>query len=174
MFVIRDTIKTNTHKVKNPEVREAAKALLEVYNQHIGNVTHRGLAAESSAIQYLIESLLSGENRGKCEILGIVPLVEELGRTQAQFEALCVERVSLEPELAKYTLTSAVQETANTIRAYLGFVDVMAVAGKDGYAEIQDTAGRILKDVESIARARRTRLRHGEPEQPELPLKEAA
>jgi hypothetical protein len=177
LFVIRDTIKTNTHKVKKTEDREAAKALLAVYNRHIGNVAHRGLAAESSAIKLLIESLLSDENKGKCELLGIVPLVEELGRTQAQFEALYVERVALVPELEKHTITNAMQETVNAVQAFLGFVDVMVNAGRDGYAEIRDKISHSIMDVETIARARITRIRNGEPEQttsPEQPVQKAA
>ncbi|MBN2037244.1 MAG: hypothetical protein JW768_10925 [Chitinispirillaceae bacterium] len=164
LLMIRDTIKTNTHNVKNPEAQEAATALLEVYLQHVPNLSDMGLAAESKAVNNLIDSLTGNGNREKCELIGLVPLVEGLAQTQEKLEALYVERTRLEPELEKLTITNASQAAADAIRAFLGFVDVMVAAGKDGAAELGDEISRILTDVEAIARARRTKLHNGDNE----------
>ena len=174
LCMIRDTLKTNTHNVKNGEVRKAALALLEIYNRHIGDISKLGLAAESTVIKYLVASLMSEENRAQCELLGLVPLVEGLSRTQAELEALYAHRTGLEPELEKYTLKNATRKVANAIRALLGFVDVLVAANRDGAAELGNQVGRIIADIEAIARARRTRMRNQEPEPMEAPVSEAA
>ena len=174
LCMIRDTIKTNTHNVKNGEVREAAQALSEVYNRHIGDIYRMGLAAESTAVKYLVESLMSEENKAKCELLGLVPLIEGLSQTQADLEALYAERTRLEPELEKYTLKNAMRETSNAIRAFLGFVDVLVTAKRDGAVELGDQVGRIIDDVEAIARSRRTRMQGKDGDKPEQPLSKAA
>ena len=42
LFMLRDTLKGNTHNVMNPEFREAANALSKLYADHIGNVNSMG------------------------------------------------------------------------------------------------------------------------------------
>ena len=79
LLMIRDIIKANTHNAQDNALREAANALLKVYHLHGANSTRMGNADESAAVRYLIECLMNSDNRPKCELLGLVPVVEADG-----------------------------------------------------------------------------------------------
>lgn len=166
LLMIRDILRANSHKVKDPAVQAAARDVLGLYKQYAGRLVSMGVAAESTAVKSLLDCLSSQENRDKCALLGIVPLVQELGKTQAELEALYVNRVSLEPERAKYTLRNASQKAIFAIRAFLEFVDIMVATGREDFAALHDRTFRIIKDVEAVARSRATRARNGQTEQP--------
>jgi hypothetical protein len=162
---IRDLIKSNTHHVKDSEKSNAADELLKVFNQHIGNVSKLGLGEETKAVSYLVESLMSSENRTKCELLGLVPLIEDLSQTQNALEALYVERSRFETEPGQDTIRNAMLQAANAVHRFLGYVDVLVAANGEGAAGLRNEVRSIIADVETIARARRTRLQQsGEQE----------
>lgn len=174
MLMIRDAIKSHTHDVQNSEARQAAKALLKVYNRHVSDLPAMGLGAETRAIKHFIEEMNGGNNKERCDLTGITPLLSRLGTTQAELEALYVERTRLQPEPGECTLKTAMRTLKNAIRRFLGYVDIMASADEQGTAELQGEISRILADVESIARARRTRLHNGDDEGSDRTIDQAA
>jgi hypothetical protein len=174
LLSIRDAIRSNTHKVKNSEVLNAAADLNKVFDLHIGNVSKLGIGEENKAVSYLIESLMGGENRAKCEKIGIVPLIESLSQTQKELDALYVERARLSSEPGRETVKNAMNETANAVRQFLGFVDVMVSARGEGAEELASEVRSILADVEAIARSRKTRLQNRDEAEPQEPASKAA
>jgi hypothetical protein len=174
LCMIRDTIKANTRNEESGEKREAAVALYRTFRLHAAKINRMGNADESAAVKFLVENMLAGENRAKSEQLGLVPVIEALVRTQTELDELYAERSRLAPELEKVNITRSMKETANAIQAFLGFVDVLVTANAAGSAELRDQVSHILKEVESIARGRKTRLQNDEPDQPAQVLNKAA
>ena len=168
------TIRANVHNEQDNILREAANSLLPIYTQHGVNVTAMGNTDESSAIRYLIEQLLDGDNKPKREQLGIIPVIEALGKSQDDLDELYAECTRITARMRKITILAAAREAANAIRSFLGFVDVMvATLGDDG-VELHDQTMQIIREVEALARSRKNRAGEDEIKQPKVPLEKAA
>ena len=167
-------IMANCHNEKSSEMRKAAYTLLKVYRLHGTNIFRKGNADQSSAIRYLIDCLLNDDNRARCEQLGLVPVIETLAESQDDLEALYAERSRVAAKLKKVTISNLKQKTANAIRAFLGFVDVLVAAEGDSSVKLRAHTEHILREVEALARSHRTRMYNGEENLPEAQLNEAA
>ena len=174
LLMIRDRIKSDIHNVKDSEAREAAQVLLKAYNRHVGNIANLGLGAETKAVKHLIDEMMIAENKERCDRIGLTSLIEGLGKTQAELEALYVERTRISPVPGECTLKKAMRTVETAVRRFLGFVDVMVAADEQGTAELHSEISSILTDVEAIARARRTRKQSSGEEQQEQPVSQAA
>jgi hypothetical protein len=174
LFMLRDTLKGNTHNVMNPEFREAANALSKLYADHIGNVNSMGLGEESKAVRYLLDALSTEENERYATVLGIDPLITSLSQVQDEIETLYVERTNNEPTPGQSTVKTHMEAAADALRRFLGYIDALTTGGAPESAEINDAALAIINDVEAIARGRKTRMRNGEEEPQAESLNEAA
>ncbi|MBN2038358.1 MAG: hypothetical protein JW768_16580 [Chitinispirillaceae bacterium] len=63
---------------------------------------------------------------------------------------------------------------ANSVRRFLGYVDVIVAAECEGAAELRNEVRSIIADVESIARTRRTRLQGNNEDTTDQAAKQAA
>jgi hypothetical protein len=174
LHMIKDTIKARTHNVKNSAEQEAAKALLKIFSRHVGNIATMGLGVETKAVNHLIDEMTSAENKERCDLTGITPLIDSLSQTQKKLDALYVERDRLAPEPGRDTVKNAMTATVNAVHRFLGFVDIMVAGQGEGVAELATEVRSILTDVEAIARSRRTRIQNHEADQPEELVSKAA
>jgi DNA-binding MarR family transcriptional regulator len=169
LLMIRDAIKSNTHNVTDTKAREDASVLFKVYTRHIKAISRMGFGAETKAIKHLVEEMTDAENKERCDRIHITPLIATLVQIQAELEALYVERTRIAPVPGESTLKQTHQSLQKAVSRFLGYIDVMIAADEQGTAALANEITRILTEVEAIARARKTRLGHNEPEQPELP-----
>ena len=174
LLMIRDTIKSKTHDVQNSDVREDATALFRVYKRHFNDLSKMGLGKETKSVKHFIEEMTDNENKARCDRIGITPFIKDLAKTQAELEALYVERTRIAPVPGEHTQKKAMHLLKTAIRRFLGYVDVITASDEHDTMELKSEVSRILTDVESIARARKTRLLHSEPEQPDQPIQKAA
>ena len=174
LFMFRDTVKGNMHNVMNPDAREAAKAFSRLYTDHIGNVHRMGLGEESKAVRYLLEELSGSENTRLAGILGLDSLIASLAEVQGKIEALYVERTNSEALPGRLTVKKQMEATADALRRFLGYLDVLVTDDTAESAETSDAALAIINDVEAIARGRKTRTRGGDEEQPGEAMNDAA
>ncbi len=172
--MIRDLIKANTHNMQDAAVREAAQHLNRVYRLHAAAIIQKGNADESAAVKYLLECLMNDDNRDTCELLGLVPIIENLERIQADLEALYAERAKVGTDREKMTLGKASRETAYAIQSYLGLVDIqVAINGNEG-SRLRNHAEHIIREVEALARGQRTRMQSTDEADPAERLNDAA
>ncbi|MBN1292613.1 MAG: hypothetical protein JXB48_12305 [Candidatus Latescibacteria bacterium] len=174
LLMIRDTIKSKTHDVHDSDVQEAANALFKVYNRHFNDLSKMGSGRETRSVKHFIEEMTESENRVRCDSIDITPLIESLGRTQAELEALYVERTRIAPAPGEYTQQKAMRLLKNAVSGFLGYIDIMTASDEQGIVELKNEVGRILTYVESIARARKIRLHNNETGEPEQPITKAA
>ena len=177
LLMIRDAIKSNTHNVNDAKAREDAVVLLKVYTRHFKAFNRMELGAETKAVKHLVEEMTDAENKERCDRIGITPLIATLVQIQAELEALYVKRTRIAPVPGESTLKQTHQSLQKAVARFLGYIDVMIAADEQATAALANEINRILTEVESIARARKTRLQHAEPEQPgsaAQPLQKAA
>jgi hypothetical protein len=174
LLTIRDSIKANTHNTMNSDVQNAATTLFTVFNVHIGKLSSMGISAENNAVKYFLENLVTGENKERCTLLNLDPLIVGLTETQIKLEALYVERTRLQTEMYQYNLKNAVQSAVNAIRRFLGYMDIMVVSDDQDFIPLGSEVRSILSDVEAIAHSRKTRSENNVEKEPDMPLNQAA
>jgi hypothetical protein len=157
LFAIRDTLKSNTHGTKSSDERVAAKELLVTFNAHMRRLSSMGLNHESSAVQYLLSSLATEDNKTRATLCGIDQLIADLSRVQKNIDTLCAERTRLEPELSRFTLKNATRVAIRAIQRFLGYVDALAAGDDPEATAIENEVRCIIAEVEALARSRRTK-----------------
>lgn len=174
LFMFRDMVKANKHNIMNPGVQKAALEVGRLYADLIGNLTRMGVIEEGKAVRYLLNALADTEFAQYVTALGIESLVAELARVQGAIEALYAQRSASNTAPGSRTVKTHMVSTADALRRFLGYLDVVIAENIPASADIGETAHTIIAEVEAIARSRKTRTQNSAAVEPEPEFKKAA